>query len=282
MDDDTQLALREVAARPAWGRRRALRGYCKTAAMAATGYLGDSPLFLADYLLRLLRVAVLLALWRTILAGRGAASGMALGSLLTYTLVAEAFAEPLACRTRVGEALWNGSITMHFLRPMGDFAQFAADACGRWAFGFGAFSLPLLLAAPLLGVNPLPASPLAGALFLVSLALAVAVGLALDFAFATLSVTLELNHWVAEQFRAALAAILTGALIPLALLPWGMGRVLEWLPTAAMASAPLRIYTGTGQPWGLLAAQAAWSAALWPLVVWLWRSNREKVVSYGG
>ena len=49
--------------------------YLKTAAMAAASFVGDSPLFLIDYLLRFLRVAVLLSLWRMILAGQGAGVG---------------------------------------------------------------------------------------------------------------------------------------------------------------------------------------------------------------
>jgi ABC-type uncharacterized transport system permease subunit len=32
----------------------------------------------------------------------------------------------------------------------------------------------------------------------------------------------------------------------------------------------------------LLVAQAGWAVALWPLTLWLWRANREKLVGYGG
>ncbi len=259
-----------------------MRRHLKTATMAAAAFAGDSPLFLLDYLLRFLRVAVLLALWRSILAGKGEVSGMTMASVLTYTLVAEVFAEPLSCYTTLEDALWNGTITLRFLRPVGTFADLTAETAGRWAFSLLVFSAPLLLAAPLLGVNPLPAGAAAGALFLLSLGLAVSVGLALDFAFGTLMVALELNRWAVEQLRRALTTLLTGALVPLALLPWHLGDVLAWLPFASMASAPLRIYTGTGEPLQLLAVQAAWAIILWPLVHWLWRANREKLVSYGG
>ena len=95
------------------------RKYWKTAALAATAFLGDSPLFLMDYLLRFLRVAVLLSIWRAILTGRGVTAGMTIGSVLTYTLVAEVFAEQLACRTGLDEAIWEGSIAARFLRPWG-------------------------------------------------------------------------------------------------------------------------------------------------------------------
>lgn len=47
-------------------RTNTLHKYWKTTAIAAAGY-ADSPLFLMDYLLRFLRVAVLLSIWRTIL-----------------------------------------------------------------------------------------------------------------------------------------------------------------------------------------------------------------------
>jgi len=76
--------------------------------------------------------------------------------------------------------------------------------------------------------------------------------------------------------------VLSGALVPLALLPWNLGAILQWLPFASLASAPLRIYTGTGDPRFLLALQAAWSVVLWVLARRLWQHYREQLVSYGG
>lgn len=259
-----------------------LKKYWKTAAMAASSYVGDSPLFLFDYLLRLLRVLVLLALWRTILAGRGAVAGMALDTVLTYTLVAEAFAAQLAPRTSFDTALWEGSIVGRMLQPLGIFSQFSAELAGRWLFEFGVFSLPLLLLAPLLGVRPLPATPGAAMLFVLSLALAISVGLAIEFVFGGLLVLLRLPFWAVSQVRSAVTTLLSGAIVPLALLPAGVGALFAWLPFAAMASAPLQIYTGVGTPALLLATQAGWSIVLWPLAHWLWRAGRERMVAYGG
>jgi ABC-2 type transport system ATP-binding protein len=85
-----------------------LGGYVKTAAMAA-GERVDSPLFLLDYALRILRVLILLALWRTLLAGRETEGLMSLQSVLTYTLIAEVFAEQIAARTTLVEAFWEGT-----------------------------------------------------------------------------------------------------------------------------------------------------------------------------
>jgi MYXO-CTERM domain-containing protein len=258
-----------------------LRRHLKTALMAAAGLTGDSPLFLLDYLLRFLRVALLLSLWRTLLGPRGGASGMALASVLAYTLVSEVFAEQLSVQTELRTSLWDGSIAMRCLQPAGIVAQFAADMMGRWAFNFAAFSLPLLLLAPVLGVDPRPADAAAALLFLCSLLFAVAIGLAMEFLWGALAVRMAAGIWMVDQLRNAVTMLLSGALLPLALLPWGIGRIFQWLPFASMASTPLRLYTGTGSP-GLLALQVGWAVLLGLAAAWAWRRSRERMVSYGG
>src|SRR5262245_29577714 len=124
-----------------------LHKYWKTAAMAASSYIGDSPLLAIDYLLRLLRVVVLISIWRTILAGKGPVSGMTLESVLTYALIAEVFASQLSPRTTLDMALWHGTIVGRLLQPLGVFGQFSAELFGRWLLEFGVFSVPLLLFA---------------------------------------------------------------------------------------------------------------------------------------
>lgn len=260
----------------------AARQYGKTAAMAATSAVGESRLFLVDYVMRFLRVAMLLAVWRIVLVGRGTVSGLTLGGVLTYTLIAEVFAEQLACKTQLASDLWEGTVAMRFLQPMGLVGHYASDVGGRWCIGLGLFSLPLLLCAPLFGVNPLPASPRAAAWFVVSLLLSISVGLALEFLFGALIVVLQQGNWVVMRMRSAVTVLLSGALLPLALLPWGIGNVFAWLPFASLASAPLQIYTGTGNTLILLAVQTGWSFVLWPTALWTWHVHRERVVTYGG
>ncbi|MDQ3702984.1 MAG: ABC-2 family transporter protein [Chloroflexota bacterium] len=259
-----------------------LAKYVKTASMAATGAAGDSPLFLLDYLLRFLRVALLITVWRTILATSAPAAGLSLDAVLTYTLIAAVFADPLAARTGLEEALWNGSIATRFLQPMAVVGHYASEMVGSWLLGLALFSLPLLLAAPLLGVDPLPAGGGAALLFPISLVLGVSVGMAVDFLFCALMVTFGWSVWEVERWRSALSTVLSGALLPLSVLPWGLGDVLAWLPFAAMAWAPLSIYTGLGDPLRLLALQAFWAVVLWLLAQRLWRACRQKVVIYGG
>ena len=264
------------------------RKIIKTAAMAATSYVGDSPLFALDYLLRLLRVMVLLSLWRTLfrhppaLATVTEASALSLPALLTYTLIAEAFSEPLNAATDVAWSFWDGSITTRFIKPLGVFTQFIAETAGKWAFNLAMFSVPLLAIGLAMGIRLQPVNAVAGVLFLLSLALGITVGFALDFLFTTFAISLQFPPFALERVRSAIASLLSGAFIPLALLPWGLGSLFAWLPFASVASAPLRIYTGSGDALPLLGLQAVWAVVLWPLTLWLWRSNQEKMVAYGG
>jgi ABC-2 type transport system permease protein len=255
--------------------------YLKTASMAA-GSVFDSPFFVLDYALRLLRVVVLLSLWRTVLLDRTLGGPMDLGQVLTYTLIAEVFASQLNLRTSLNVAFWEGTLVIRFLRPMGLMAQLASEMAGQWAIDLVLFSLPLFVFAPFLGVDPRPASPQAGALFVVSLALAIVVGLAIEQFFGATVVALEQPVWLVEWLRAAIAILLSGQLLPLAYYPGGIGEIFAWLPFAATAWAPLAIYTAAGNPVTLLASQVLWAAILWPTANWLWRSNRERLASHGG
>lgn len=263
---------------------RVYQKYRKTAAMVTTRSFADQQYLglAADFLIRLLRVLLLLAIWRSVLAGRGSVSGMSMGAVLTYTLISEVFNRQLTDRSAIDGALWDGSIANRLVRPIGIYGQFVAEMVGGWVPGLLLFSLPLLLAAPWLGVEPLPTSATAGAWFILSLILAVTVGTALDVIFAALMVWFENSIYAMQQIRNAISLLLSGAVIPLALFPWDLGQVLQWLPFAALASAPLRLYTGTGDPWMLVTLQAGWAAVLWPAAHALWQRNREGLVSHGG
>lgn len=250
--------------------------------MSASGTFGDSPLFLLDYALRLLRVTLLLSVWRILLAGRGDVGGMSLRAVLTYTLIAEVFAEMLSPRTELFSDFWDGRIAMRYLKPLSVFSQLSAEMAGRWLPGLALFSLPLLLAGGWLGASPLPANAGAIVLFVVSLSLAISVGLAIDFLFAGIAVQFGLQVYAIERLRGAIAGLLSGSVIPLALLPWHLGKILDWLPFASVASAPLRLYTGTGDAPKLLGLQLLWALLLWPCARILWERAQEKMVSHGG
>jgi ABC-2 type transport system permease protein len=259
-----------------------VRAHLVTARIAALGPLSDGLWAAATVALRFVRVLILLAIWRALIPPDAVVSGYRLGSVLTYSLIAEVFSAQLDVRTPIGEALWNGAIAIRFTWPMPLATQYAAELAGEWALPMLLVSAPLLALAPLLGVDPLPASAAGLALFPLSLGLAIAIGIAIDMACTVLIARIDLGPWVLNAARAVVQAVCSGASVPLALLPFHLGSVFTWLPFASAASAPLRIYTGTGDPLPLLALQLAWAIALAVAVRAAWSRNRERVALYGG
>jgi ABC-type uncharacterized transport system permease subunit len=104
----------------------------------------------------------------------------------------------------------------------------------------------------------------------------------MDMVSAVLIVRIDLGPWILNAARSVLHAICSGAWVPLALLPFHLGVIFDWLPFASAASAPLRIYTGTGDPLRLLALQASWVAVMILLARLAWNASRERVALYGG
>ncbi len=259
-----------------------LHKYTKTGAMTLAGTVGDNPLFVLNHLIAILRMVVLLSIWRLIAARHGMVGEMTLPAVLTYTLIAEVFSGLLAFRTTFAAELWNSAIVMRFLRPMHIFPQYIAEALAMWGSGFLLFGLPMLALAPLFGIHPLPAHPVAAGCFLLSLLLAISVGAAIELFFGSLVIVFGQGDYAINNLRVAITMLCSGAVLPLVLLPWHLGRILSWFPFAAMASAPLQIYTETRAPMPLLLLQAAWSVILWPLALWVWRVQRERLVTYGG
>ena len=258
------------------------RRWGATAWLSATGHVGESRLFLIDYAIRALRVAVLASIWTMLVAADPDASPLPLAALLSWVVLAEGFAQLIALESGLAQAFWQGTLVHYFLRPTGVARQFAAEGAGRALIDFVLFSLPLFAIAPLFGVSLAPASGAAGWLFPLSLALSLAVGLALEFVGGALALWSDQPIWLIDNARRTLVQLLSGALVPLAVLPWGLGDALAWLPFAATAWAPLALYGGLEAAPRLLALQLGWALALWTLALALWRGGRERVVAYGG
>ena len=104
----------------------------------------------------------------------------------------------------------------------------------------------------------------------------------MDFLFACMMIHMNNMEWQAMILRNALNSLLTGALIPFAVLPWGLGDILSLSPLGTLAGAPLAICTGLAQPWELLPAQILWNIVLWPLAMRCFAASQERMVSYGG
>ena len=233
---------------------------------------------LAQYLMQAGALAALLMIWRSLALQGADLEGMTLKQLYVYTVVSTALAPLLNVHTPISGWLHDGALLGLYQRPAGIFAQLVAHTVGGWGMRLACLSLPVVAVAALCGLDLRPASPW----FFLSLPLAVSQGFAVDFLFACLLIRMKNLEWSVHSLREALTALLTGALIPFAALPWHLGDALQLLPLGTLAGAPLALYTGLAGPVPLLPAQLFWNLTLWPLALWAFAASTERMVSYGG
>jgi len=255
-----------------------LSRYFATVNMCAKEKLSNGVLALyADYGLRLVFLIPLLLLWRSLYA-HAPQVGMSYEQVMSYTLLATLLADVLKPVSPMCTWMYEGVIIDLYRRPMSIFGQLIAQTIGGWLPTLVFYSLPVLVGAGLMGVNFRPAS----AWFFASLPLAVALGFAVDFMFAMLMIRfLQVSYFI-YGIRQALTMILSGAVLPFALMPFGLGRALALQPLGSVAGAPLALFVGTAGAAEVIALQVMWNVILWPVVIGLFAKLRERMVSYGG
>lgn len=259
------------------------KAYVETGRLCATQAFSGGILYIGGgWIIRAITTVVVLAVWRALLSDGADTDGLTVSQVLTYLLLSTVLAEQLNIVSPASTAFWEGTLANRYTRPLSVVAQLVAETAGRWLPNLLFFSLPLILAAPLLRVSLQPANPTAALLFVLSLLLAIGLGFAMDLIFAALALYIPNAGWMALYLRNAFFTLFSGALIPFRLLPWGLGAVLELLPFGSLASAPLSVFTGMADPVRTLLLQAAWNVVLWPFALWLWHRSEERMVAYGG
>ena len=240
-------------------------------------YFGFANLF-AQYLLQVGSLAALLMIWRSLFLQGVDLEGMRLTQFYTYTVLSTILAPLLNLRTPASGWLHDGTMLGLYQRPAGIFAQLAAHTIGGWGMRLLCLSLPVLVVSLCCGLDLRPAS----LWFFLSLVLSVLQGFAVDFLFACLLIRMKNLEWTVHCLREALTALFTGSLIPFAILPWGIGEILQLSPFGTLAGAPLAIFTGLSEPGLLIITQIIWNVILWPLAIYCFKASGERMVSYGG
>jgi len=252
--------------------------YLKTAHLSALEKTNGGIVYLLpDVLIKVFTLIALIFMWRAVMSS-GVQVDMSLEQMLTYTYVSALFADMLVVRTAASGWLSQGVLQKLYGRPLPVLGQLAAQTIGGWAPMFLLFSLPMVLAAPLVGVSLMPASPL----FFLSLPLCVSLGFAIDTLFSCLSIKLRNMNWIVSRIRIAIAAIFSGTVIPISLLPLRISQAMKYQPFACLGGAPLSIFVGTADIGQTIALQMIWNLTLWPLALLVFKKSQEGVVSYGG
>ncbi len=252
--------------------------YFTTARMSCTQKTNGGILYLLpDILIKICTLIPLIFLWRVVMAS-GADVGMTTAQMLSYTYASVLLSDLMVVKTAATGWLSEGVLVKLYGRPISVIGQLVAQTVGGWLPMLTLFSLPMAVAAPLFGVSLVPATPW----FFPSLVLCVSLGFAIDLLFACLSIKLRNMSWLIDRIRAAVVALFSGTVIPIRLLPLGIGEAMKYQPFACLGGAPLTLLTGAANAHDVLALQAVWNLILWPLALLIFKKSQEGMVSYGG
>jgi len=252
--------------------------YIKTAQLSFLERTNGGLIYIMPSIfIKMCTLIALIYLWRVVMSS-GVEVGMSLEQMLTYAFVSSILADMLIVQTRASGWLSEGVLMKLYGRPMPVFGQLAAQTVGGWVPELLLFSLPMILIAPLFGINLIPASPL----FFPSLLLCISLGFAIELLFACLSIKLRNMNWLLGRMRMAIMTVFSGTIIPIRLLPFGLADVMRFQPFASLGGAPLTIFVGSADIAETLMLQVMWNLLIWPVAILVWKKSQEGMVSYGG
>ena len=231
-------------------------------------------------------VFILYALWEAAFSQTGMIAGYSWDEMRTYILIAYGLNALVGWRVggQMMSTIRTGEITRDLIRPLNYRSTQIATAAGLSVVE-GAISLILVLVLGVLfyDMQP-PDSAVAAVLFAASVLLGFLTKATCIFLISLLCFW-TLNSVGLMWAQQSVITILSGTLVPIAMLPGWLRPVAEFLPLRGIVSTPLQIYLGKATSWdlaGLLALQIGWLAVLWVFSDWAWRKAFDAVEIQGG
>lgn len=214
---------------------------------------------------QIIRITIYAHLWNTL----GVVEGINPVQLTTYSLLAFILARSLdsSISFYLGEAIKDGSIAIHLLRPINLQVWMLVRSLSESLFALLINGVPLLVTCALVFPLVAPASLAAAGLFLVSIALAALIGGTFSYLIGIVSFW-TYNAWGVSILKQLLIITFSGSLVPLMLLPAWLEEFVRWLPFAAMVNQPIQIYLGITSVRGAISGllfQAGWAIALFTI-----------------
>lgn len=244
--------------------------------------------FLLSFLAEILQVFVMLSIWIAVFKERNTIAGFSYPMMLTYLLISQAINMTYSFRNDASRIIaWQirqGTIAQQLLRPVNYFLARMTENIGQTmiqlCFSFGLLGLISLFLREFKG----PSSFWHLMLFLLSMTAGYFIMFCVSY-ISGLSSFWLMNNWGVRNAKIAIVSFLSGALVPLDLLPDWLRRILDYLPFREIVYTPTMIYMGRYQTREIqqrLAFQILWALGFIALAWYLTRIAIKKVSVNGG
>ena len=241
--------------------------------------------FWVGFVLNIISMAILVFFWRAIYADTETISGLGLNQTISYIMLAFIFM-PLTSNDLVwefGSNLREGMMIHHLLRPVNFQAMHYAQALGGLVTRL-ALQLPMIFVAILLFGLRLPTDPLTWLAFLVSALLGFTVMFYFNWFLACFTFyTTEI--WGLGVLIEGMTFFLSGALVPLVMMPEWLRAVVLSVPFAQALAVPIGLLTGITPLTDALHVwfvQILWIVGMWILSTLFFRVAVRKITVQGG
>ena len=211
---------------------------------------------------------------------------MTLDEVITYVWLTQALLMMLPWRpdTEIEQLVRSGNVAYELVRPVDLYGLWLARAVALRTAPAMLRCLPMVVLALLFfGMGP-PAGPLAMLAFCISLLATIALSAAVT-TLLSISLLLTLQGRGIHVLTNSIINLLSGALIPLPLLPdWAQG-IAEVMPFRGLLDTPFRLYLGHLAPQaaaGAIAHQVVWTVALVLFGRWALARITRRIVVQGG
>lgn len=227
---------------------------------------------------------IMLALWSAATED-GPIRGFAQEDFAAYYLASLAVRQLTASWLvwNINAEIRSGTVMMRLMRPLHPFLAYAAQSLAQLPLRAMAAVPPLVLALLWLGPTHFTADPALLGLFVASLAGAWLCEFSILVAIAMLGLLIE-SSIALYQAWLGLHALLSGYLIPLALMPEGVRAAVAVLPFRYVLSFPVELLRGSlSRQEALLHLGVQWGYALGflALALWVWRAGLRRYQAYG-
>lgn len=234
----------------------------------------------------LIQTSILIAFFRF---GNTGGIQMALHQAVSYAWLSQAIhtINPVFQDTDLYQRIVDGSYVYDLCRPVNLYSQWFARILSHRI-------TPLLLYLPFVGGSALffpglyqlslPISVLSFVAFIVALCAAIITSTAVSCILSVLQIRVELGRGLVS-FLSFVISFLSGAEVPLPILPGSMVSVLRWLPFAGMFDVPCSLYLGlipVSKSIVFIVRQLVWSSVLIVAGRYLLRISLKRVVIQGG
>ena len=265
--------------------RRDLSVYTSFFAMIPKVFLAYQVWFWVGLVLNIISMAILVYFWRAIYNDASTISGLGLNQTLTYILLAFIFM-PLTANDLIwefGSNLRDGTIVHYLLRPINFQGMNYAQSLGTLAMRL-VLQIPMAVVAVVLFGLRIPTDPGTWLAFLISALLGFTVMFYFNWLLACLTFyTTEI--WGLGVLIEGMNFFLSGALVPLVMMPELVRNIVLSIPFAQALAVPVGLLTGitplsdAPRVWMI---QIAWIAGMWLLSSLFFRVAVRKITVQGG